>query len=157
MFSGKATFRHGARRPVPGKDLITSLALKRPVFLVDEYRISARYHRCGSVMQRGSGLSVFRCTNRQTGENSCSADNIDRDVNAARNIGISTCSSTSPSPHFLQWKSKRNNVVWSIICVSRSHCSRIMRILYSIYFCLSSCLLQAGFYLFTLSVAIRFQ
>ncbi len=88
VFFGHAQFGHGSRGPCPRKALLRRLAFMVPVVLLDEFRTSARCYSCFGVLTQGSRPRVLRCQNSRAGVgNPCSVQNIDRDTNAAVNIG----------------------------------------------------------------------
>ncbi len=88
VFFGYAQFGHGPRGPCPRKKLLCALTLLCPVFLVDEYCTSKCWKGCGSVLKGRYGSRVLRCENNQADAGACPVDEIDRDTNAAANIGI---------------------------------------------------------------------
>ncbi len=87
VFFEHAQFGHGKRGPVPRKALLRELALLCPVIPVDEFRTSMCCHSCGYVLGVDYRSRVLRCRNNPAGGGGCSVDEIDRDTNAAANVG----------------------------------------------------------------------
>lgn len=79
---GDGQFGHTRYGPLPRKDFLRSCALRGVVVLIDEYKTTQMCSRCGAKLIKNTVTRVFRCASE-----TCRDREVDRDINAAENIG----------------------------------------------------------------------